>query len=54
METVHGREIRTLRALLHQWEEHIREDLANGERFDTLQSWDQLYVHLRNVQGVKS
>lgn len=54
METVHGSEIRILRALLHQWEEHIREDLADGERFDTLQSWDQLYVHLRNVQGVKS
>jgi len=53
METVHGPEIRTVRALLHQREEHLREDFADGERFDTVQSRDQLHVHLWNVQGVK-
>jgi hypothetical protein len=54
MEAVHGPEIRTVRALLHQREEHLREDFADGKRFDTLQSRDQLHVHLWNVQGVKS
>jgi len=53
METIHGPEIRTLRALLHQREANLCEDLTDGKRFDTLQGRDQLHVHLRNVQGVK-
>lgn len=54
MEAVHGPGIRSLRALLHQREPHLREDLADGKRFDTLQGGDQLYVHFRVVQGRKS
>lgn len=54
METVHGPEIRILRALLHQREAHLREDLADGERLDTLQGRDEPHVHLRDMQSAKS
>lgn len=54
MEAVHGPEIRSLRALLHQREAHFREDLAGGKRLDSVQAGDQLHVYFRIVQGTKS